>query len=136
MRALQKAMNEAVLEPQLTPEEPQTRTADKSRNPTAPGCADLRLEVHDVAAAKQRASAGWRAIDEGGPCIHYGSTLSSMWRNNRDGEQVCRTNDCWREEGWMEQKKQRGRPPTAGGRAAQQGELSLQSYISSIIYDH
>ena len=59
MRALQKAMNEAVLEPQLTPEEPQKPDPDKSRNPTAPGCADLNLEVHDVAAAKQRASAGW-----------------------------------------------------------------------------
>ena len=73
------------------------------------------------------------AIDEGGPCIHCGSTLSSMWRNNTDGEQVCRTNDCWREEGWMQPKKQRGRPSTAGGRAEQPGELSLHSYISSII---
>ena len=59
--------------------------------------------------------------------------MSSMWRNNPQGEQVCRTNDCWREEGWMEAKKQRGRPPAAGGRAAQPRELSLQSYISSII---
>ena len=33
----------------------------------------------------------------------------------------------------MEAKKQRGRPPAAGGRAAQPRELSLQSYISSII---
>ena len=71
------------------------------------------------------------AIGEGGPCIHCGATMSSMWRTNSDGQQVCRTNDCWREEEWLAAKKQRGRRP-AGGRAAQPTELSLQSYISSI----
>ena len=78
-----------------------------------------------------RALARRMAIDEGGPCIHCGSTMSSMWRTNSAGQQVCRTNDCWREEEWLGPKKQRGRPP-AGGRATQPTELNLQSYIFSI----
>ena len=70
-------------------------------------------------------------ITEGGPCIHCGASSSSMWRNNPDGQQVCRANNCWREEAWLPEKRQRGRRPAAGS-TAQQTELGLHSYVASV----
>ena len=62
-------------------------------------------------------------ITEGGPCVHCGQDTSSMWRNNGEGNPVCRKADCWREEGWLPEKKQRSRPAAAGS-TTQQTDLA------------
>jgi len=60
-----------------------------------------------------------------------------MWRTSQDsGEPVCCCNDCWRAEGWMPEKQQRGpKPrPKSGGAGSSQDQLGAQTkaYISGI----
>ena len=60
-----------------------------------------------------------------------------MWRTSQDsGEPVCRCNDCWRAEGWMPEKQQRGPKPSpkSGGARSSQDQLGAQTkaYISGI----
>ena len=42
-----------------------------------------------------------RTGNDGGPCVHCAADWASLWRENANGDDVCKLAGCWRLEEWL-----------------------------------
>ena len=69
------------------------RAASKSKS---------RLEVSATrASACPPHSMPSRTGNDGGPCVHCAADWASLWRENANGDDVCKLAGCWRLEEWL-----------------------------------